>query len=49
MDETMTFEVGGRNKDEAQIKGVKNSWLAVDNTAIGRLRRIPLWLFGFLS
>jgi len=49
VDETMTFEVGGRNKDGSQIKGVENSWLAVDNTEIGQMRRIPLWLFGFLS
>jgi predicted AAA+ superfamily ATPase len=49
VDETMTFEVGGRNKDGGQIKDVENSWLAIDNIEIGQGHRIPLWMFGFLE
>ncbi len=49
VDGTMTFEVGGKNKDRTQIKGVEHGWLAVDNTEIGQGCRVPLWLFGFLA
>jgi hypothetical protein len=49
VDETMTFEVGGKSKDGAQLKGVENGWLALDNMEIGQGNRIPLWLFGFLD
>lgn len=49
VDETMTFEVGGKNKDCGQIRGMENSWLALDNIEIGQGNRIPLWLFGFLA
>jgi hypothetical protein len=48
VDETLTFEVGGKNKDGSQIKEIDNSWLALDNIEIGQGNRIPLWLFGFL-
>ena len=41
------FEVGGSKKTFAQIKDIKNSFLAIDNEEIGRGDRIPLWLFGF--
>ena len=43
-----TFEIGGKNKDFTQIKDIKNSFLATDNTEIGVGNKIPLWLFGFL-
>ncbi|KPA13333.1 AAA ATPase [Candidatus Magnetomorum sp. HK-1] len=43
-----TFEVGGKNKGFKQIKGVKQSYLAIDNIEIGIRQKIPLWLFGFL-
>ncbi|MBR5970770.1 MAG: ATP-binding protein [Lachnospiraceae bacterium] len=42
------FEVGGRNKSFEQIKDLPDSFLAVDDTEIGRGNRIPLWMFGFL-
>ncbi len=48
VDETLTFEVGGKNKDSSQIKEIDKSWLALDNIEIGQGNRIPLWLFGFL-
>jgi uncharacterized protein len=48
VNEALTFEVGGKNKDSSQIKALENSWLALDNIEIGQGKRIPLWLFGFL-
>ncbi len=42
------FEVGGKGKTFDQIKDINNSFLAVDNTEIGRSNRIPLWMFGLL-
>ena len=48
VDDTITFEVGGRNKNFDQIKDIPNSYLAVDDTEIGYRNRIPLWMFGLL-
>ncbi len=48
IDEKYVFEIGGRKKDYSQIKGLKNSYLAIDDIEIGFERKIPLWLFGFL-
>ena len=48
VDDTMTFEVGGKNKDTGQISSIANAWLALDNIEIGQGNRIPLWLFGFI-
>jgi predicted AAA+ superfamily ATPase len=48
VDDNYTFEVGGKNKTKKQIKGVENSFIVVDDIEIGGVRRIPLWLFGFL-
>ncbi len=42
------FEIGGRNKGFEQIKGIPNSYLAIDDIEIGIGKKIPLWLFGFL-
>lgn len=42
------FEVGGANKDFKQIKGIPNSYLAVD-LENGTGNKIPLWLFGMLK
>lgn len=42
------FEIGGAGKTFDQIKGVENSFLAVDDTEIGHKNRIPLWMFGLL-
>jgi len=42
------FEVGGAKKTFRQIKDLPQSFLAVDETEVGRGNRIPLWLFGFL-
>lgn len=48
VDGNITFEVGGKNKDNSQLKNVENAWLALDNIEIGQGGRIPLWLFGYL-
>lgn len=43
------FEVGGARKNFNQIKDIPNSYLAIDDTLVGRGNKIPLWLFGFLK
>ena len=48
VDDAITFEVGGKNKDAGQIRDIANAWLALDNIEIGHGNRIPLWLFGFI-
>lgn len=42
------IEVGGKGKDYNQIKDLKDSFLAIDDVAIGYRNKIPLYLFGFL-
>jgi len=41
-------EIGGKNKNQKQIKSLRNSYLALDGIEIGYKNKIPLWLFGFL-
>lgn len=48
VDESFLFEVGGKNKNFAQIKSSSQSFLAVDDIELGIGNKIPLWLFGFL-
>ncbi len=48
IDNKYTFEIGGKNKSYAQIKNLKNAYLALDDTEYGHGNTIPLWLFGFL-
>jgi predicted AAA+ superfamily ATPase len=48
INERYTLEIGGKNKNKKQIKGVKNAWVVGDNLEIGNPHSIPLWLFGFL-
>ncbi|MDA8053978.1 MAG: hypothetical protein M0012_07535, partial [Deltaproteobacteria bacterium] len=43
-----TFEIGGRNKKEKQISGVKDSYVLMDGIETGYGKKIPLWLLGFL-
>ena len=42
------FEIGGKNKTQKQIAGIKDTFLALDEIEYGHKNRIPLWLFGFL-
>ncbi|WP_268033161.1 AAA family ATPase [Algoriphagus sp. PAP.12] len=48
LDEKWVFEVGGKNKDQAQIHGIPDSYLVKDDIEMGVGNIIPLWLFGFL-
>lgn len=48
VDNTYTFEIGGKNKGFEQIRDVMNSYVASDDIEIGYKNKIPLWLFGFL-
>lgn len=48
IDEKWTFEIGGRNKDLSQIKGINNAFIGTDDLEIGSGQKIPLWLFGFM-
>ena len=48
VDEKYLFEIGGKNKTNKQIAGIKNAFIASDNIELGVKNRIPLWLFGFL-
>lgn len=48
VDGQYTFEIGGKNKRDSQIKNIENSFVAADNLEIGFHQTIPLWLFGFL-
>ena len=41
-----TFEVGGKNKTQEQIKNTPNSFIVKDNIEYGYKNVIPLWAFG---
>ena len=41
-----TFEVGGRNKGQKQIKDIKNGYIVKDDIEHGYLNTIPLWQLG---
>src|SRR5690554_1802312 len=43
-----TFEVGGKNKSQKQIKEIENAFIVKDDVAFSSGNVIPLWLFGFL-
>ena len=43
-----TFEIGGKNKTQSQIAGIKEGYLVKDNIEMGVNNIIPLWLFGLL-
>jgi len=48
IDEKYFFEVGGKNKNNQQIKELSNAFIAADDLEYGFKNKIPLWLFGFL-
>ena len=48
VDDTYNFEIGGKNKTNYQIKGLKNAFIVRDDFENGYKNYIPLWLFGFL-
>jgi predicted AAA+ superfamily ATPase len=49
VDGRFTFEVGGKSKSAAQIKGTTEAWLALDDLPAGSGNRIPLWILGFIG
>ncbi len=42
------FEVGGKEKKQKQIYGLKEAYIVKDNIETGYLNQIPLWMFGLL-
>ena len=48
VDEKHLFEIGGKNKNNKQIKGIENAFIAADDIEFGFKNKIPLWLFGFM-
>lgn len=44
----ITFEVGGKNKGQKQIKGIDKSFIVKDDIEFGFANIIPLWQFGLL-
>ena len=48
VDKKYTFELGGKNKKQKQIKDIKDSYFVKDDIEYGSANIIPLWTFGLL-
>jgi hypothetical protein len=48
VDDSLVFEIGGKNKSFEQLDEANTSYLAMDDLEIGYKNKIPLWLFGFM-
>ncbi|MDP2692349.1 MAG: AAA family ATPase [bacterium] len=48
VNDTFTFEVGGKTKGQKQISGLENAWVVKDDIELPMLNTIPLWMFGLL-
>ncbi len=48
LDDQWVVEVGGKGKTDEQIRGVSDSYLALDDMSIGFGKKVPLYLFGLL-
>ena len=48
VNEKYLFEIGGKDKNNKQIAGIDNAYIAADGIEYGFENKIPLWLFGFL-
>lgn len=46
--DNITFEVGGKNKGQKQIKNIENSFIVKDDIEFGFGNTIPLWHFGMM-
>ena len=44
--QNITFEVGGKSKNQAQIKNLKNAYIVKDDIEYGYQNVVPLWAFG---
>jgi len=42
----ITFEVGGKSKNQAQIKDIKKAYIVKDDIEYGYQNILPLWAFG---
>ena len=42
----ITFEVGGKSKNQNQIKDLKNAYIVKDDIEYGYQNVVPLWAFG---
>ena len=49
IDDHWTAEIGGKQKGYHQLAQTEQGFIAADDLEIGYQRKIPLWLFGFLS
>ncbi|MBU6157629.1 MAG: AAA family ATPase [Bacteroidetes bacterium] len=45
---SFTFEVGGKGKSPKQIRGIGNAWIVKDNLKLPVGNELPLWMFGLL-
>ncbi len=48
VNDTFTFEVGGKKKKQKQVKDVSNAYVVKDDIETGFGNIIPLWMFGLL-
>jgi uncharacterized protein len=48
VDRKFVCEVGGKNKNQQQIAGIPNAFIAADNIEYPWKNMIPIWMFGFL-
>lgn len=48
MDQTYTFEIGGKRKNKTQIKDIPQSYNVRDDQDIPIGNSLPLWYFGLL-
>lgn len=48
VDNKFVIEIGGKNKDNRQVRDLDNAYVFMDDIEIGHNNRIPLWLLGFL-
>lgn len=48
VDHKYLAEIGGKNKNNHQVKELDNAFLFLDDIEIGHHNTIPLWLLGFL-
>jgi len=48
VNDTYTFEVGGKGKGQKQLEAIENAWVVKDDIEYPMLKTIPLWMFGLL-
>jgi len=48
VDNTYTFELGGKNKQQKQIEHADNAFVVKDDLERGMFNILPLWHFGLM-